>query len=352
MKATKVILLIVCVSVLLVSVKPALCWSNGGYSANPAQPDYGTHDWIAQHALDYLPSQEKQYITDNLAAYLYGTELPDNSQSTDGIGDTTKHHVYYSATGILTDDASAQRARTEYNSALNFLKTQDYLDAAKTAGTMTHYIADLAVFGHVMGSSTSWGTETNHSDYEDYVTGRMTSYSSSFNTYLSYDGSLTTLPAYNATLNVAYDTTFGGNNHLTCAWINDNYNWSNSVFSGRCGQSLNLAVNTVADVLHTLYQEASPTATLTATPTPTPTTTLPSPTPSPSPTPTPTVTPTTTLSPTTAASTTPTSTQSPNPTQNPTPTPTAPEFPTIQTLTAAMLTVLAIAIVYKKIPEK
>jgi hypothetical protein len=25
---------------------------------------------------DYLPTQEKQYITDNLPSYLYGTELP------------------------------------------------------------------------------------------------------------------------------------------------------------------------------------------------------------------------------------------------------------------------------------
>jgi hypothetical protein len=53
-------------------------WSNGGYSTDPSNPKYGTHDWIAQHALDWLPTQEKQYIQDNLAVYLYGTELPDN----------------------------------------------------------------------------------------------------------------------------------------------------------------------------------------------------------------------------------------------------------------------------------
>jgi len=280
LKLTKLTLLIVCLCILLVSAKPALGWSNGGYSDNPAQPDYGTHDWIAQHALDYLPTQEKQYVTDNLAVYLYGTELPDNGGARDGIGDTTKHHVYYSATGALTDDASAQRAAAEYNLALNFLKTKDYVDAAKTAGTMTHYIADLAVFGHVMGSST-------------------------FNAYLSYDGSLTTLSAYNATVNIAYDTTFGGNNHLTCVWMDENYNWSNSTFSGRCGQSLNLAVNDIADVLHTLYQDFTPTSTPTPTPTPPPTPSLSS-------------------------------------------TPNVPEFPTIQILTVAMLTVIAVAIVYKK----
>jgi len=293
-------------SVLLLNAKPVFCWSNGGYSSNPAQPDYGTHDWIAQHALDYLPTQEKQYLTDNLAAYLYGTELPDNSQAPDGIGDTSKHHVYYSASGALTDNASAVRASAEYNAALNFLKTKDYADAAKTAGTMTHYIADLAVFGHVMGASTPWGSETHHSDYEDYVNTRTSSYSGSYTTYLSYDGALTTLSAYNGTLNIAYDTTFGGNNHLTCVWMDDNYNWSNPAFSDRCGQSLNLAVNTIADVLHTLYEEAS------AQP--------------------PSSTPTTTISATS--------------------TPTVPEFPAAQTLAVAMLTVLAAAIVYKKLEPK
>ena len=111
MKLTKPILLIVCVSVLLLGVQPALGWSNGGYSDNPAQPKYGTHDWIAQHALDYLPAQEKQYITDNLEAYLYGTELPDNSQASDGIGDAAaKHHIYFFANGSLQDGAAAQRA--------------------------------------------------------------------------------------------------------------------------------------------------------------------------------------------------------------------------------------------------
>jgi len=327
LKLTKSILLIVCVSVLLLGVKPALGWSNNGYSDNPAQPKYGTHDWIAQHALDYLPAQEKQFITDNLATYLYGTELPDNSQASDGIGDTIKHHVYYSAAGVLMDNASAQRASAEYNLALNFLEAQDYADAAKTAGIMAHYIADLAVFGHVMGSPTPWGSETHHSDYEDHVNGQTTSYSSSFNTYLSYDGSLITLSAYKATINIAYDTTFGGNNHLTCVWMDNNYNWNNPTFSGRCGQSLNLAVNDIADVLHTLYQEAAPTLT----PTPTATAT-------PSPSPTPTATPVPTDSPT------------PIPTLSlsPSSTPTVPEFPTIQTLTLVMLTVMAVAIVYKK----
>jgi hypothetical protein len=196
-----------------------------------------------------------------------GTELPDNSDDAiGGIGDTTKHHVYYSAAEALTDDTSALRAQTEFDLALNYLKANDLVNASKTAGIMTHYIADMVVFGHVMGSSTAWGAEVHHSDYENYVNTRTNAYSDTFNTYLSYDGSLTAISAYNATLNLAYDTTFGGSSHLSCVWMDDNYDWSNTQFSGRSGESLNLAVNAVADVLHTLYVEASLTASVTPTP--------------------------------------------------------------------------------------
>jgi hypothetical protein len=303
LKLTRLIVFVACMALLLFSLKSASCWSNGGWSANPTDPDYGTHDWIAQHALDYLPAAEKQYLTDNLAAYLYGTELPDLPQNQGGIGDTTKHHVYYSTSGALVDDASAQRAQAEYTQALSFLENHEYINAAKAAGAMTHYIADLAVFGHVMGASTAWGTEVHHSDYEDYVKDRTTSDTSIFDSYLSFDGSLTTTSANDATVNLATDTTFGGANHLTCTWMDTNYDWSNPTFSGRCGESLNLAVNAVADVLHTLYVETESTV---ATNTPAPT-----------------------------------------------PTPTAPEFPAPQIFAALMATVLAAALIYrKKLKEK
>lgn len=232
-------------------------WSNGGYSADPPNPDYGTHDWIAQHALDWLPAEEKQYILNNLPAYLYGTELPDNGGAPDGIGDTTLHHIYYSSAGAITDDAAAVRASTEYQDTLNFLKSRDLLAGAKNAGVMSHYIADMAVFGHVMGSSTNWGAETHHSDYETYVNDRTSIYNAEFNTYLSFDGILNTISAYDAAKNLAYDTTFDIDGDLTCVWMDQNYNWNNPTFKNRAGESLNLAVNYLADVLHTLSQEPS-----------------------------------------------------------------------------------------------
>jgi len=236
----------------------ALAWSNGGYSSDPSNPDYGTHDWIAQHALDWLPPEEKQYVVNNLAAYLYGTELPDNSQVPDGIGDTINHHFYYSSAGTVVDDAAADRASAVYTQALNFLISGDSANAAKYVGVMSHYIVDLAVFGHVMGSGTDWEAETHHSDYESYVNERTSTYSAEFNIYLSFDGSLRIISAYDAAKELAYDTTFDMNGDLTCLWMDQNYDWNNPSFRNRCGESLNLAVNYLTDVLHTLYIQNEP----------------------------------------------------------------------------------------------
>ncbi|MCW4010637.1 MAG: zinc dependent phospholipase C family protein [Candidatus Bathyarchaeota archaeon] len=256
---------------------PAAAWSNGGYTGDLQNPGYGTHDWIAQHALDWLPPQEKQLLTDNLASYLYGTELPDNVATPDGIGDVRKHHVYFFANGTLQDDATAVRAQQEYANAQASIVAGNFSAAAEHLGMMTHYIADLAVFGHVMGSATAWGTEVHHSSYESYVLARTSNYSSEFSVFLLFDGALAEVTAYDSAVAVAEDTTFAYGSALTCTWMDQNYNWSNTQFKSRCGDSLNLAVNAVADVLHTFYAETlastptlapvSPSPTLTVAPT-------------------------------------------------------------------------------------
>ena len=230
-------------------------WSNGGYSADPTNPDYGTHDWISEHALDWLPLGEKQFLLDNKAIYLYGTELPDNGQAADGIGDTTKHHVYYFANGTLQDDAAADRAAEEYAKAVAAYNAGNFSGAAKQLGIVTHYVVDVTVFGHVMGAATDWGAETHHSDYEDYVLTRTNSYVDDFDSFLVFDGSLSTLSAYDAALMLANDTTFGGVEQLSCVWMDQNYDWGNATFRNQSRESLNLAVNAVADVLHTFNQD-------------------------------------------------------------------------------------------------
>jgi hypothetical protein len=274
--------LFLCALLFLSNANSVFCWSNNGFSTDPANPDYGTHDWIAQHALDWLPTNEKQYLLDNLAKYLYGTELPDNNDANvpGHIGDTYMHHVYFRANGALQDDSAATRAATMFQTALTYLNAKDYPNATLTIGIMTHYIDDVAVWAHVMGASTDWGTEASniHSNYESYVNSRTDQYVDTYNTYLSFDGSLTTLSAYNASLNLAYDSTFDNGGIYTCVWMNNSYSTvdPNSPYWNRAGESINLAVNALADVLHTLYINSNevastPTSILSPTPAPTPT---------------------------------------------------------------------------------
>ncbi len=256
-----------------------LAWSNGGGpSDDPAHPSYGTHDWIAEHALDFLPEKEKQWLLDYKADYLYGTELPDFQKSTtypDGVGDQMKHHVYFNADGSVMDDSSAKRAQEEYDTTVELLKEGNMEEAAKHAGMMTHYMADVAVFGHVMGYYTSWmntrasdhGSEGywNHYTYEKYVDNTTRSYNSTeWNRYLKFDGKLSNETAYQLTIKIAYNTTFNPGSYKTCVWI-DNYlydhqneteRWSNKTFHDRTGELLNLAVNAIADTLHKLYSDA------------------------------------------------------------------------------------------------
>lgn len=229
-------------------------WSNGGYSDNPALPKFGTHDWIAQHALDWQ-SPVQGMPTLPLTDFLYGTELPDNGGASEGIGDTSKHHIYFFADGLVQDDASAQRAQQEQNNAVNLFKAGDLTGAAKRLGMMTHYISDVGMFGHVMGGATDWGAETHHSDYEDYVNDRTNIYASEFSGFLTFDGNLENISAYDAAVTLANDTTFDAGGAQTCVWMDQNYNWADPVFRNRCGESLNLATNLVADALHVSFVE-------------------------------------------------------------------------------------------------
>jgi len=135
---------------------------------------------------------------------------------------------------------------------------------------MSHYIADLGVFAHVMGASTDWGAETgnNHPNYESYVDGRTSNYNDDFNYYLSFDSNLSVISASDAAKGLAYDTTFDHGGSFTCLWMNNNYNVSNPIYWNRAGESLNLAVNYVADVLHTLYVASTPLVSPSASPAP------------------------------------------------------------------------------------
>ncbi len=245
-------------------------WKNGQsadeFSSNPKNPNYGTHDWIAEHALDWLPLEEKSYILKNLDTYLYGTELPDRTTGSDAIGDMDLQHFYFDDYGNMKDKSAGIRTAQEYFRTVKYLENGDLYNGTLHLGIMTHYIADLAVFGNVM-NETYWGKPTHYKDYMDYVNLKMPSYTSiDFDKYLKFDGKFFTLPPEDAAIAVAFNTTFDtigidrragvpNAGRENCTWMDENYDWSDPVFKARCGESLNYAVNLITDLLHTLYVE-------------------------------------------------------------------------------------------------
>ena len=237
-------------------------WSNGGYSSDPNNPDYGTHDWIAEHAMMMLPANESAWLSQNRNAFLYGTEAPDNSGASleghSGYGDTTHHHNYYSGS-TCTDDSAAQRASEEYQKALNVIKSNGSLAlAAWYAGAMTHYIDDVACWAHVISGESS----AAHSKYESQVDTVTGNYGASTFT-VSFDGTLETVSAHDASVKLGLNTYGDSGGAYTAIWMNATFNtgWSSvsvwsTGFKNRTAESLNLAVNIVAAALHTLAVDA------------------------------------------------------------------------------------------------
>lgn len=222
-------------------------WSNGGYSADPGNPDYGTHDWIADMALAGQTRDVSFLKSTHHTKYLLGTEAPDNPVY---IGDSSHHHVYYYETGSIQDDVGAVRADAMYQSALGALQTDDFDNAAYYAGAMAHYISDLGVFGHTMGSATDWGSENHHSDYEGEVESRIGSISSPAGSSPGDES------ARNAALSLAEMTTFGSGAIMPNIWMDANYDWTDGVFVSSSTASLYASITKVASAINHLMIEA------------------------------------------------------------------------------------------------
>jgi hypothetical protein len=247
----------------IIPVIPALSWSNGGPSTDYDNPNYGTHDWIAQHAYMLLPYEERSWIVRHVDAYLLGTEAPDfdflHYKDYPSYGDQWMHHNYYveGCWKILDDhDCACMRAKEEYGKADSCLATGQEEAAAYFAGSMTHYISDVGVFGHVMGGESRHPEEQHHGDYEKEVNNRTDSYNGGyFESFIIFDG-WDELTAYRLSFEVGQVTDCGdtaqGGMTKDCEWMDNNYNWNDSTFTDSVAASLNRSVNAVADALHML----------------------------------------------------------------------------------------------------
>ncbi|MEM2839728.1 MAG: zinc dependent phospholipase C family protein [Thermoplasmata archaeon] len=223
-------------------------WSNGGYSSDPQNPDYGTHDWIAEMALTIQTKDVTFLSVTYHSKYLLGTEAPDNPAY---IGDSINHHIYYYSNGNIQDDKSADRAYDMYQAALGYLKGNDKEMAAYHIGAMSHYISDVGVFGHTMGSGTDWGSEAHHSDYESAFESLIGSLE------LPSGIPLEDLSAYDAALGLAKDITFGKGDIKPNVWMDSNYQWTSPVFEASAMASIYAAVRAVAAAINHLLIEYS-----------------------------------------------------------------------------------------------
>ena len=254
-KTSRALLALSVLACLTLLLPCAGAWSNGGYSADPSNPDYGTHDWIADMALTFQTLDVTFLTSTYHSQFLLGTEAPDNP---DYIGDSTNHHIYFYASGLVQDDICAVRASQIYATALGYLLGGDEHSAAYDIGVMAHYVSDPGVFGHTMGVNTDWGAETHHSDYENHIQSMTSSLSRP--TGLSLRDS----DAYSATLGLARNVTFGRDTIQTNLWMDAHYDWADSNFAASAMASLQGSVEAVAAVINHLlvaasYQTPSPT---------------------------------------------------------------------------------------------
>jgi hypothetical protein len=224
-------------------------WSNGGYSADPDNPDLGTHDWIADKALSIQTRDASFLKTTYHTEYLLGTEAPDNP---DYIGDSTNHHIYYYSDGSVQDDVCADRAKAMYDLALPRIEGGEYSIAAYYIGAMAHYVSDVGVFGHTMGAYTDWGAEVHHSDFESEFEDFIDTLTLPSGTALG-DSS-----AYDATSALARTITFGSGSIKSNIWMDTNYDWANDVFDTSAKASLYSATSAVASVINHLLAATEP----------------------------------------------------------------------------------------------
>ncbi|MFX0162332.1 MAG: zinc dependent phospholipase C family protein [Candidatus Hodarchaeota archaeon] len=269
---------------LLVSIQPSVSWNNDHITGwgTADNPGYGTHDWIAEEAYRLLPTATRGWLTDNLAVFLWGTSAPDNlGGSYEGVGgyqDTGKHHNYYNIDGtfVTDEDDASTRAQEEYDKAFAELQNDNLDLAAYYAGAMTHYIADMAVWGHVMTG------EVIHSYFEDDVEGTIiadyfnaSASDRTSNTFtITFDGTLEDISAYNAAKEMGWDTFNDSGGTHNYQWMDSNYpgltdgnpgsdawygqadTWPEGEFKDRVTESINLAVNYIAAVLNKLTTES------------------------------------------------------------------------------------------------
>jgi hypothetical protein len=242
-------------------------WSNGqsgnagtNTTAECTAPPYATHDWVADHAVTLIPEQERVWLGPHRAAYLIGTEAPDNNEIAAacdlphrGYDDRSRgHSVEWNAgwTSMIKDRA-AVRAREEYDKAVAAYQAGDAKAAAFYLGAMAHYIGDVSQYGHAV----PWEPSSSHSAYESWAASRTSSFDAGhFEAAIRLDRLVTRTP-YTAVKRISRATGRGQGAILSARDMEDRQGTREvPEFLASVAASLNFGANELADVLHTFYQ--------------------------------------------------------------------------------------------------
>jgi zinc dependent phospholipase C len=219
-------------------------------------PPYATHDWIADQALALLPDAEKAWLLTLKSVYLLGTEAPDfNGIPTacqtpnHGYDDRNLgHSVEWAANwSKMTKDRAATRAQEEYNKAALAYRQGNPRAAAFYLGAMAHYVGDSSQYGHTIPN------EQHHSDYEGWVAQRTASFSGgTFETYIVNEPRVRR-SAYVAVKRISLTVARGKAPILSALQMDASWATKPQPYLDSIGHSLNLAVNELADVLHSFF---------------------------------------------------------------------------------------------------
>jgi hypothetical protein len=248
----------ICIAIMLIPASSA--WYNGSSNDIHYSVEFGSHDWIAHQALLMLPESNRTWYVDEAITYfLQGTEAPDdenlNYYGLMGYGDNYYHHNYYTSdysTTLPNEDDASLRAQEEYEKAIAALVTNNLNAALFYAGSMCHYIADLAVWGHVIQN------ETHHGDFESSANNKMDEPSEAFFT-AEFDGSYDNHTAYEAAFLMGQETMGNGSYIYNAYWMDNNYQpfgfktQPETPFDFRVQFLVDMATDLCTDVLYHLF---------------------------------------------------------------------------------------------------
>jgi hypothetical protein len=282
---------ITCILVVLsfgitVSAASSKRWKNGGTSTGVSTVKFGTHDWLLWKG--YLLAKDDIDLTwlNNQRHYaFFGTEAPDLGKSklqksfrnqVDGnYRDTSPCHcILYDDNGDMFQPFAADRVETEFAKAKAAIEDENWKLAAFYVGAMSHYIADLSQFMHLMGNGSRWNggigeDQDVHADYEKVFENRVNFQTKKLPLMEDYIGAATIMAdnPRNIAIEVGLFTDTGGGTDQTPGEMYETIlgyhedgihmkpeEWDQA-FLDQSGKNINKAANAIAKLLRMLMDD-------------------------------------------------------------------------------------------------